>query len=346
MPTFVRASGLRGYVDLMRSLGEDPTNLLRRFRISLEQLEDEDALLRLRSVVQLLEESATATQCDDFGLRLSHNQDITVLGQVAVVVQSAATVREALNLIKQYLFIHSPGIRLSINEKSRLVDHAVEASLEIQLERPTAHRQTIDLALADFYQMVVLLNNGSQGILGVALPHKPHAAESIYRQFFGCKVSFEQPIAGLHLERSMLNKRLSSTNHAIREIAEEYLRNRYGTPGDTVSHQVRQLLSRTLGAAHRNKEDVAQMLAIHPRTLQRRLEDEGTSFEVVRDEVRREEMLRYLVETEISLGRVTEILGYSEQSAMTRACSRWFGTSPAALRRSKIKHAKVRRQRG
>lgn len=61
MTAMVRASGLRGYEALMRQLGADPVPMLQRYRISAESLADEDALLPLRSVVQLIESSAAVT---------------------------------------------------------------------------------------------------------------------------------------------------------------------------------------------------------------------------------------------------------------------------------------------
>jgi len=71
---------------------------------------------------------------------------------------------------------------------------------------------------------------------------------------------------------------------------------------------------------------------MHPRTLQRRLADEGTVLEDLRDAVRRELAERYLAEPGMPLLRIAELLGYSEASALTRACNRWFGMSPRALR--------------
>ncbi len=71
---------------------------------------------------------------------------------------------------------------------------------------------------------------------------------------------------------------------------------------------------------------------MHPRTLQRRLRDEGDSFEAIKDSVRRDVALRYLQQPNVSLVRVTEILGYSETSVLSRSCHRWFCASPRELR--------------
>lgn len=69
-------------------------------------------------------------------------------------------------------------------------------------------------------------------------------------------------------------------------------------------------------------------------TLQRHLEAQGTSFATLLDEVRRDETERYLRDSDIPLGQLAGILGYSEQSVLSRSCQRWFGTSASAYRRS------------
>ena len=73
---------------------------------------------------------------------------------------------------------------------------------------------------------------------------------------------------------------------------------------------------------------------MHPRTLQRALASEGVTFESLRTEVYREAMLTYLRDTDIPLAEVARALGYADQSVLTRTCARWFGTTPARIRKS------------
>jgi AraC-like DNA-binding protein len=74
------------------------------------------------------------------------------------------------------------------------------------------------------------------------------------------------------------------------------------------------------------------LLALHPRTLQRKLADEGTSFAAIKDEVRKQLALEYLGATRMPIGQISLMLGFPAQSALTRACRQWFGATPMALR--------------
>ena len=101
-----------------------------------------------------------------------------------------------------------------------------------------------------------------------------------------------------------------------------------------------QLTSRTQGALQQllgtgapGISDVARLLDLHPRTLQRRLADEGTTFAAVLDDVRRSAARRYLVTTDLPVSQVAGLLGFSEQAVLSRACRRWWGVTPREARR-------------
>ena len=81
------------------------------------------------------------------------------------------------------------------------------------------------------------------------------------------------------------------------------------------------------------QSDVADALALHERTLQRRLKDEGASFEEIKDSVRRDMAERLLSQRGLPLSHVAEMLGYSEAAAFSRSCRRWFGEPPREVRK-------------
>lgn len=85
-------------------------------------------------------------------------------------------------------------------------------------------------------------------------------------------------------------------------------------------------------------DDVSSMLHMRARTLQRRLAEEGTSFEKVCDGVRRHMAEDYLADDTVPLAHVPDLLGYANQSALNRSCARWFGMTPLAVREQAHAH--------
>ena len=80
-------------------------------------------------------------------------------------------------------------------------------------------------------------------------------------------------------------------------------------------------------------EAVAYRLATTPRTLQRRLAREATSYDDLRESVRKNAAEELLDERMLSIAEIAYLLGYSEPAAFHRACKRWFHAGPQALRR-------------
>jgi AraC-like DNA-binding protein len=91
--------------------------------------------------------------------------------------------------------------------------------------------------------------------------------------------------------------------------------------------------SRTRLTRHRcSADDIAGLVAMHPRTLSWRLEDSGMVYRAIANEIRFEIARQLLEETEVSLGQIAAALCYSEASAFTRAFRGWSGLTPSAWR--------------
>ncbi|TDU32613.1 AraC family transcriptional regulator [Panacagrimonas perspica] len=340
MSPTVRTSSLRGYEALMRQLGADPGALLRRYRIRAASLQDEDALIPLQSLAALLEASAAMTRRPDFGLRLALKQDISVLGPVAIAMQNAASVGDALNYASRYLFVQSPGLVLTNSEESSIVQGCAELRVEIRLPR-AAHRQTLDLSLADLHHMLGLLAGKAYVLRAVTVPWTL-GSDRTYERFFGARVMPEEAHAALHVARTTLSTALGSVNVALRKIAIDYLALAFDTPETTFASRVQQALRHALGTPADSRPNIARLLNVHPRTLQRRLEAEGTTFDQLRDGMRKDLARRYLEETRMSLPHLANMLGLSEHSALTRSCRRWFGCAPSKVRGARIPGSGVR----
>jgi AraC-like DNA-binding protein len=122
-----------------------------------------------------------------------------------------------------------------------------------------------------------------------------------------------------------------SSDPQLYEQAASFFTNRQSAT--TLTAQVRIAVERLLEEGNCTPQNVSIAVGLHPRTLQRRLRSEGASVESIRDSVRRDFAMRYLQQPHVTLERLTELLGYSETSVLSRSCLRWFSASPRALRK-------------
>lgn len=333
MTAVIRSGALSGYHDLVREMGGAPAALLRECGIDPASLDDEDRLVPLRAQIRLLEVTARALDRGDFGMRLGHRQDIGILGPLALAMQHAPTAGEALHCASQRLFVQSQAVSLSVIPQGPRPDDALELRFELTEGFMGPTRQFMDQCLAVLDRVGRFLAGDRYRLLEVRLDHSPTVDLSVYRRAFGAPVSTANPHGALILERQFLDAPLRSANAVLQKMAFDYMDSRFAEPDKAVSARVRLVLSRSLGSVTTTREYVARSLAMHPRTLQRHLEREGTGFDLIRDEVRRDMVLRYLSTSRLPIEQIASLAGLSQTSALTRCCRRWFGRTPTAIRR-------------
>lgn len=334
MPHFVRADVLRHYPALVTELGGDAAAFLRAAQVPAKALQGGDAYLPFRTLVRLLERSAESLDCADFGLRLAMRQEPDIFGPVAVAAVNCETLEEALGCFSRYFHTHNPAIEIQVRpQRGR---GAVLIGIDPDFEGLALHRQFDERALALLHRMLGLLSDGRYRPQRVLVPHARMSPAATYRACFRAPVEFDQPLAALEVAAADLQLPVRGANPQLRQLATAFLESQ-GRRGPTaISMRVREAVKSLLPSGNCDHVNVAGALLLHPRTLQRRLLDEGTSFEDLRDAVRRELAERYLKASRLPLSQVTALLGYSEQSALTRSCRRWFRLAPLALRKTAL----------
>src|SRR5207245_6714346 len=108
------------------------------------------------------------------------------------------------------------------------------------------------------------------------------------------------------------------------------------------SYRAREVIIRRLPDGEPRRDEVAGELCMSERTLQRRLEEEATSFIQLLDDTRRELANQYLGRLHLSLAQAAYLLGFADQSSFFRACRRWFRLPPGQYRSQLHRHAMQR----
>ena len=103
---------------------------------------------------------------------------------------------------------------------------------------------------------------------------------------------------------------------------------------DGVSARVVNALHLRVGHTELSIERVASDLNLTKRTLQRRLQDQNTNFAQLRDDLRFHYAIKYLIDDQLSVDRVSRALDFSDRTSFTNAFKRWTGLSPSAFRKS------------
>jgi AraC-like DNA-binding protein len=324
-----RGTSLASYPRLVTELGGDPLRLLRAAGIRPPDVGDYDAFIPFRGVLQAVESAAEATATPDFGRRLAALQGIEILGPVGVAARTSPTVAEALNIFTTYLAAYSPALGIRV---TRLDDpHRSFIVFEFLLEHAPPFPQSMELSLGVSLRVLRFLLGSDWSPLSIQFPHDPLTPLADYVAYFGCTPHFAERTAGFTIRSSDLRRPLRRDDVAHRALV-EYL-NTITASETGLAQSVRIIVRQLLPTGAATLEVIAAQFNLHPKTLQRRLADEGVTFAALVDEVRKQAAERYLQTTQISLCHLTRELGYAEQSVLTRSCRRWFGCGPAAYRK-------------
>jgi AraC-like DNA-binding protein len=325
----IRGTSLTGYPALVSELGADPGPLLACAGIRQADVGRFDAFLTYLGLIQAVESAAAATRTPDFGRRLAERQGIEILGPVGVAGRTSKTAAEAFETFDQYLAAYSPAISATISREPYVTASFLE--FRILIPHPPAHPQTTELSLGVMLRVLRLLLGARYAPTVVDLPHPPLTAREDYLRYFSCRPRFGSNRAGFSLPTEDLQRPLVRDELAHRVVL-DYLDTVIDRHRLTMASSIRELIRRLLPAGAATVPVIADQFRLHPKAFRRRLAAEGTNFNNVVDDVRREMAERYLRDTDMTLSHLARELGYSEQSVLSRSCQRWFGASPASLR--------------
>ncbi len=277
-----------------------------------------------------LRRPSSELSCPDIGLRLSRWQGLDILGPVAVIARNTPTVLEAIAAIGRYLYVHSPALALA-------ADPGIDGS-ELRFTYDVTElelgelRQAYEVSMAIVVQILRLLGGPEASPSSVSFMHEQIGSDAAYAEALACPVLFGQSWCGFEISSDLAAQPIDSAHPETRRIAEMYLESQYPSGTASLTDRTAELARRLLPTGTCTIDAIADQLNLHPRTLQRRLADEGAHCHDLIEGARREQAARYLAQPGLHLSQIAGLLGYAEQSTLNRSCRRWFGKTPSQVR--------------
>lgn len=267
-------------------------------------------------------------------------------GNPAIALVAPRVIRPANFEVVGYAMMSSPDLRTALERLIRYLRILSDAAAVVLSERGDECR----LSLALFggalpvprqrYEFDVLTFLGfCSWIIGrewrplaVELTHAAPADLRQHEDAFGCALRFAAPTNSIVLRRSDLCLLLPTANAQMAELHDQFAGTRIEQLDKArTSHKVRELIIQRLPDGEPRREAIAEALHMTERTLQRRCQEEGTSFQQLMDDTRRALAERYLAQ-QLSLAEAAYLLGFAGQGNFTRACKRWFALTPGQYR--------------
>ena len=329
---FIRVGVTREILPILRDFGTDPDALIRRAGLDPRLLDDENNLIRYDALGHLLRECVAFTRCPHFGLLVGQRATISAIGPVGGLMQHSPTVGDALAALIKHLHLHDRGAAPTVTVSGDVVVLGY-AIYEPDVE---GSEQITDGAIAVATNIMRTLCGRDWVPDEVLLPRKLPADPHPYRRFFQGPVHFAREVAALVFPVRWLGHRITGADPIFRQVFKAHVEGLEATMENDWTESIRRMLRTAILTNRCSVETVAGRLAMHPRTLSRRLEADGAGFQRLVDETRFEIARQLLTFPRMPLGEIAAALGYSEASAFTRAFRRWSGQSPSAWRASHV----------
>jgi len=291
-----------------------------------DSLDDADGRIPYAAMGRLLSEGAKRTRCEHFGLLAGRQWHLGDLGLVGELVRHSATVHQALRTLTVYQHLNSAG------GLPFLLRHGDTADLGYAIYHPgiVGAEQIYDAVLAAGVNQLRELCGPGWMPTAVSFSHKKPTDAEPHRRLFRVQPRFDAELSFLRFSAAWLDHRIEGNNPIRRRAALELA---HHAERDVVVERVARALRTLLLHGKHSGNDVADMLAMHRRTLNRRLKAEGTTFQGVLDGVRFTVARELLSDSKVALDDVAATLGYAGVNPFMRTFRRWTGTTPGRWRR-------------
>lgn len=329
---YVRSAGLRGVREVIEELGGDADALARRSGIPAAALDDDEILVQDLVLGGLLENASRELDCPDFGLRVALRQDLSMLGPLALAIKNALTTTQALEMTSKYMFFHARSLEISIvadpeGEPGVLGVRYGYRNNEIELPP-----QSVDMALLFLHRSMAQLLGDRYRLFSFRVTHGLNAPAERYRELFGAPVVAGASESVLRLPADLLDTPIEGGDRSIQELAVRYMEMRRPDFGDSVSERTRTALRQLLDTGASGLTETARLLSMSPRTLQRLLAKEETSFAKIRDGVRRDIATRLVTTTDIPMYQIASAIDLEDVTTFSHYARRWWGVNAREMR--------------
>ncbi|MBI5258398.1 MAG: AraC family transcriptional regulator [Burkholderiales bacterium] len=309
--------------------GLDIAALFRDAGLDAARLDDREGRFTIDEVSLLWELAVARSGKPTLGLDKALASTYGKLGVVGYAMMACPTLLAAVQRLQRYMDVVSNAATYALHEDERGCWFELG---HLGGERPIP-RQRTEYGLLTMLCFFSWITGREFKPLAVEFVYPRSAQAPLHEAVYGCPVRYGQAANRALLSWSDLALPLPARDATIAALHERLVEQELQRlEGSAVSQRVRHYLATRLSDAEPRREQVAAALKMSDRTLQRRLRDEGCSFQQLLDDTRRELAQVYLRRPHSPLKQVAQQLGFEDPSNFFRACKRWFGESPGSYR--------------
>ncbi len=312
--------------------GYDTSIILERAGISPSLINENQARIYPDSFARLYKEVATTLDDELLGLSKARSK-VGAFATMCQLVIHARTLKIALNRGMRFYRL------FDLNTFSEMEVDGDVAHLIIHDNEPQRQLKShflVESQLVIWHRLASWLIGQRIPLLQASFSYPPPSYVSEYELLFYCPLAFEQGKISLTFESRYLNAAIEKDEEQLNDMLREAPGSLLVKPNNnsSVTTQIRRLLSRDFEAGMRDFESIATELNTTSQTLRRKLKQENTSFQEIKNQVRRDLAIYHLSQSKLGLDQIAQKVGFTETSTFHRAFKKWTGVTPGHYRYS------------
>lgn len=327
-PGYIHLGVSREIAPTLRDFGIDPDPLIHAAGLDPGLFKDGTNVVAFSALSRLYALCVAQTRCPHFGLLVGQRATILSMDLIGRLMQHSETVGAALDALVSNLSVQDRVVvaSLTVSDGIALLTYAAYQP------ESTSAEQITEAAVAVTVNALRSMCGADWNPTEVLLPRTAPADATPYRRHFRAPVRFNHESATLVFPAGDLSRKVTGADPLLYAVLDEQIQRLRGTVGSEFSDDIRRLLRTRIMSRRCSASDMAGLLAMHRRTLSRRLKYSGLGYRTIANQVRFEIARQLLEDTDVPLGEIAAAFGYSEASAFTRAFRRWSGHTPTAWR--------------
>jgi len=310
----------------LEAAGCDSVALLTEAGFDPKSLDGPTARCPLTHTARLWRIAVAATGDPAFGIKVASHIKQTTFHALSYGLSASSTLKEAFERVQRYCRVASDAIEYEFWRSGAEYHFVIEPADDVTDE-------SVDALVAAYLRMCRSLIGHDYSPLRIEFRRERPAEIEDFESLLRAPLQFGAARTCLVFDAESIERALDGGNPELARqhdaIAAQYLAQ---IERDNIQGRVRDALTQRLAQGEPSQEDVAELLNMSARTLQRKLGDGGTTYKEILDETRRVLALAYLSTPRHTVSEVTYLLGFSAGSSFTRAFRRWTGQSPSDWR--------------
>lgn len=329
MPITYSAPAVKTTIKIIEYYGIDSKPLLENLRIDSKEFNNPSARFPYPIIEQLWEDAQTLSGDSAFGLKADLFWHPSQLGALGYAWLSSKSLKCSIKRFQRYSRILTEGAIFKIRETDNSFSLILNY-LSISKQQPTR----TDSFMAMFNAMCRANYGSDFHPQAIHLTHpKPDDIEP-FIELFQCPIYFGTTENCFTISMETALKPLEDPHPQLAELNDQVVTEFISMmDNNNIVEKVKHEITKQLSDGLITDKTVSKALAMHKRTLQRKLQEQHTTFKTLLNEVRQTLANVYIDNHSMPLTEISYLLGFSNLSSFSRAFKRWTGTSPANYRK-------------